>query len=203
MDEKVIKTMKSLENNGIKSKFFDTSDEAVDYLMNSIPESSSIGIGGSVTVNSIGIIDRLKERGNKVLFHWLAKSPEESANIRSQALAADIYLSSSNALTMDGKLVNIDGTGNRVTGMFYGPKRVYIICGVNKLAENVDEGIKRIEKNAYKNAERLKLNTPCIKAKGCVDCRVPDRMCNITVIINRKPSAVDIEVIIVNENLGF
>jgi hypothetical protein len=203
MNGNVLKTMESLERNGMGSVFFNTAHEAVDYLMSAIPENSSVGIGGSVTVNSIGIVERLKKRGNEVLFHWLASSPAESMKIRHKALSADIYLAGTNALTMDGKLVNIDGMGNRVAGMFFGPPKVYIICGINKIVENVDMGLERIGDNAYLNAERLKLNTPCIKAKKCVKCSVPDRMCNITVIINKKPMAADIEVVIIGEKLGY
>lgn len=198
-----MKTMNALNRNGIKSKYFESQNDAVEYLVSVIPKEASVGIGGSVTVNSIGVIDRLKAKGTKVLFHWLAKSPEESKKIRREALKADIYMTSTNALTMDGKLVNIDGAGNRVAGMFFGPPKVYIVCGVNKIVENVDKAFERIDNNAYKNAERLKLNTPCVKTKKCVDCSVPDRMCNVTVIINKKPNMTDIEVVIINEELGM
>lgn len=203
MDEKVSATIKSLNRNGIGAKYFETSGDAVDYLMSQIPSNASVGIGGSVTVNSIGIIDRLFERGNRVLFHWLAKSPEEASRIRREAMTADVYMASCNALTMDGKLINIDGTGNRAAGMFFGPPKVYIVCGVNKIAEDEEAGVRRIRKNAWKNAERLKLNTPCIKIHDCVDCKVSDRMCNVKVVINRKPSSTDIEVVIINEELGY
>lgn len=203
MDDKVLKTMKSLNQNGMEAKYFETQDDAVNYLLSAIPKDASIGIGGSMTVSSISIIDKLKDRGNTVLFHWLAKSPEESLKLRRDAFNADIYLTSTNALTMDGKLINIDGIGNRAAGMFFGPRRVYIVCGVNKITKDVNDGLARIENNAYKNAERLKLSTPCVKAKKCVDCSAVDRMCNITVIINKKPSLTDIEVVIINENLGF
>lgn len=203
MDEKVSTTIKSLNRNGIGAKYFETSQEAVDYLMSAIPSDASVGIGGSITVNSIGVVDRLKERGNRVLFHWLAKSGEEAARIRREAMMADVYMASTNALTMDGKLINIDGTGNRAAGMFFGPPKVYIVCGVNKIAKDEEAGVERIRHNAWKNAERLKLGTPCIKVHGCVDCSVPNRMCNVKVVINRKPGLTDIEVVIINENLGY
>lgn len=203
MNEKVVKTMESLKNNGIGAKYFDTSSEAVDYLLHVIPDDASVGIGGSVTINSIGIVEKLKERGNRVLFHWLDKSPEEAQKTRRNALNTDIYMSSTNALTMDGKLVNTDGVGNRVAGMFFGPGKVYVVCGTNKIVENVDAGLERIKNNAYRNAERLKLNTPCVKTHVCMDCNSPQRMCNVTVIINRKPGLSDLEVIIVNDELGL
>ena len=204
MDEKVLKTINSLKQNKIGANYFETSREAVDYLLSSIPDHASIGIGGSMTIRSIGIIDRLKDRGNEILFHWLAENFEEGNKIRKKALDADVYMSSTNALTMDGKLVNIDGIGNRVAGMFYGPKRVFIVCGINKIVENVDEGIKRIKSVAVPlNCERLHYNTPCVKTMQCVNCKVPQRACSITTIIDWKPMLTEIEVVIINENLGY
>ncbi len=203
MEEKIIKTMDSLKKNKIGAKYFETSGEAVDYLLLSIPEDASVGIGGSLTVNTIGIIDRLKNRGNEVLFHWLAGSFEEGNKIRKKALDADVYMSSTNALTMDGKLVNIDGIGNRVAGMFYGPKHVFIVCGANKIVENVEKGLERVKSIVHLNCERLNFDTPCVKAKKCVDCKSPQRACSITTIIDWKPMLTDIEVIIINEELGF
>lgn len=203
MDEKVLKTMESLKRNNFKARYFESSKEAVEYLVSVIPNEVSVGIGGSMTVNSIGIVEKLKDRGNKVLFHWLEKGAENMNRVRREALAADIYMSSTNALTMDGKLVNIDGIGNRVAGMFYGPGQVYIVCGVNKIAENVDKGLERIKSIVYKNCERLNLNTPCTKTKSCVDCKSPQRACCITTIIDYKPMLTDIEVVIINENLGL
>lgn len=204
MDEKLIRTINSLEKNRISAKYFETSKEAVDYLLSTITEDESVGIGGSMTVNSIGVIDRLKDRGNEVLFHWLAGNFEEGNEIRKKALDADVYMTSTNALTMDGKLINIDGIGNRVAGMFYGPKRVFIVCGVNKIVENVDKGLERIKSIAAPlNCERLHFDTPCAKTKRCGNCKSPQRACSITTIIEWKPMLTDIEVVIINENLGF
>ena len=156
-----------------------------------------------MTVNSIGIIARLKERGNEVLFHWLASSWEEGNKVRRKALGADVYMTSTNALTMDGKLVNIDGIGNRVAGMFYGPSKVYIVCGVNKITENVDKALERIKSIVHVNCARLNLDTPCVKTKKCVDCRAPQRACSITTIIDWKPMLTEIEVVVINETLGY
>lgn len=203
MDEKVIKTIESLKKNHFESNYFETSREAVDYLMSVVPEDSSIGIGGSMTLKTIGIVDRLKERGNEVLFHWLASSAEEGHKIRRKALGADIYISSTNALTMDGKIVNIDGFGNRVAGMVFGPKKVYIVCGVNKIVENVDKALERVKSIVHLNCTRVNADTPCIKTKKCVECKVPQRACSITTIIDWKPQLTDIEVVLINESLGY
>lgn len=204
MDERVTKTINSLKQNKLGAKYFETSKEAVDYLLSAIPGDASIGVGGSMTIKEIGIIDKLKERGNEVSFHWLAENFEEGNKIRKKALQADFYLSSTNALTIDGKLVNIDGIGNRVAGMFYGPQRVFIVCGVNKIAENVDKALERIKSIAVsKNCRRLNYDTPCAKTGRCMNCKSPQRACSITTIIDWKPMLTDIEVVIINEELGF
>ncbi|KPU44215.1 hypothetical protein OXPF_23830 [Oxobacter pfennigii] len=203
MDNKVLKTIESLEKNKFSAKYFETSNEAVDYLLSKIPSDASVGIGGSMTVKSLLIPEKLKDRGNKVLFHWLASGTGEMNSIRKEALNADFYLSSTNALTMEGKLVNIDGAGNRVAGMFSGPKNVFIVCGVNKITENTDDALKRVKSIVHLNTKRLNLNTPCARTEECHDCKVSQRICNITAIIDYKPSLTDIEVIIINEDLGF
>ncbi|KUO70551.1 MAG: hypothetical protein APF77_21980 [Clostridia bacterium BRH_c25] len=203
MQEVVKKTLEALEKNGMKVAYFDDSDSAVSYLMESISQEAKVGIGGSVTVNSLGIPKKLIDRGNKVFFHWLESNSEAMDEARKNAAQADIYLSSTNALTEEGQLVNIDGLGNRVTSMIYGPKKVYILCGVNKISKNLDAALQRIKDNAYKNARRLKLDTPCAVNEKCSDCRSPQRMCSVTTIINRRPYKTDLEVILVGQELGY
>ncbi|MEM3137804.1 MAG: LUD domain-containing protein, partial [Thermofilaceae archaeon] len=109
-----------------------------------------------------------------------------------------------NAVTMDGKLISIDGVGNRVAAMIFGPKRVIVVAGKNKLVRDVKEGLWRAKNiAAVMNCKRLKLKTPCVKLDRCLDCSSPERACNITVIVERKPSLTDFHVILVNEDLGF
>lgn len=203
MQDVVVKTLEALEKNGMKATYFDDSDSAVGYLMDSIKDEASVGIGGSMTVKSLGIPEKLISRGNKVFFHWLESTPEGMDEARKNASKADVYLSSTNALTEAGQLVNIDGLGNRVSTMIFGPKKVFIICGVNKISKNLDDAIQRIKANAYKNARRLKLDTPCAHTEKCSDCRSPQRMCSVTTIIDRRPYKTDFEVIIVGQELGF
>ncbi len=203
MQESVERALKALEKNGMKTKYFEDSVSAVGYLLDNIKPEASVGIGGSMTVKSMGIPEKLLERGNKVFFHWLESTPEGQDKARDNARSADVYLSSTNALTEKGQLVNIDGTGNRVSTMIFGPKKVYIICGTNKLASNLDTAMDRIKANTYKNARRLKLETPCAHTEKCNDCSSPQRMCNITTIIEKRPSKTDIEVIIIGEELGY
>jgi L-lactate utilization protein LutB len=203
MQESVKRALTALEKNGMKATFFYDSNAAVAYLMESIGKDVKVGIGGSMTVKSMGIPEALKERGNEVYFHWLESTPEGMDAARMKASRADVYLTSTNALTEEGQLVNIDGIGNRVTAMIYGPQKVYVICGVNKLAKNLDGALQRIKDNAYKNARRLKLNTPCAVTGECSDCSSPQRMCNVTTIINRKPGKMELEVVLIGEELGY
>ena len=203
MEDRVKRTMDSLLKNNIVASYFENSNEAVNYLLNEIEVSSTVGIGGSMTIMSLEIPHKLIGRGNNVAFHWLEKSAEKMDEARILASKSDVYLTSTNALTEKGQLVNIDGVGNRVTAMIYGPKKVYIGCGVNKITSDFDSAVERIKCNAYKNARRLKLNTPCAMNEKCINCSSPERMCNVMTVIDKKPSKTQMEVIIINEELGF
>lgn len=203
MQEFVQKTIAALEKNEIKTTYFDDSSSAVKYLLENISSGAKVGIGGSVTVQSLGIPEKLMERGNTVYFHWLESTPEGMNEARKNAAQADVYLSSTNALTEEGQLVNTDGVGNRVASMVFGPKKVFVICGINKITKDLNAALERIKEHAYKNARRLKLNTPCAVNEKCIDCRSPQRMCKVTTIINRKPTLTDLEVVLIGEELGF
>ncbi|OGO76611.1 MAG: hypothetical protein A2Y23_05440 [Clostridiales bacterium GWB2_37_7] len=202
--EQIIKnTVDALKKNNFDVRYYETSKEAVDELLKEIKPEETVGIGGSMTIKTLELDRLLKERGNAVHWHWLEATQEDMDKARHTAANADVYLTSTNALTQDGKLVNTDGMGNRVAAMFYGPKKTIIVCGSNKIAENVDAAMERIENNAFKNARRLKLNTPCAINQSCIDCNSPQRMCNITTIIRKKPMRKDIMVVIINEELGY
>lgn len=203
MDKIVSNTIEALKKNNFDAEYFESSKAAIDAILKEIDIKESVGIGGSMTIKSIELDKLLKERGNIVHWHWLESTAEGMDSARENAAKADVYLTSTNALTQDGKLVNIDGTGNRVAAMIYGPKRTIIICGINKIVENLDAAFERIEKNTYKNARRLNLKTPCAVNMNCTDCNSPQRMCNVTTIINKKPGKKPIKVIIINEELGY
>lgn len=203
MDKVVEKTIQSLKRNGFKAVYFDDSISAVQYLMDNIKNDETVGIGGSMTVKTLGIPEKLKERGNTVFFHWLEATPEGAAKARKDAARADVYISSTNALSEDGQLVNTDKIGNRVTAMAFGPKKVFVICGINKIAKDLEAARQRVKDNSYKNARRLNLNTPCAITEKCSDCNSPQRMCNITVMLEKRPSDTDFEVLIVGQELGY
>lgn len=203
MNNLINDTIKELNKNGFEATYFDNILEAKNYLLNEINDSIDIGIGGSMTIYNSGLHNDFIKRGNKVFWHWLVE-PEERDNIFKKAQQSPVYLSSSNAITSDGKIVNIDGVGNRVSSMFYGHNTVYIIAGKNKISKNIDTAIERIKNEACpKNAERLDLDTPCRHTGRCTDCKSNDRMCNVTVILEGKPAKTNINILLVNEDLGY
>jgi len=182
---------------------FDTADEAKAAALEIIG-SKSVGIGGSATVRDMHLADALQAKGNEVYWHWLAAKEAKQA-ARDQALNADVYMCSSNALITDGRLVNIDGTGNRAAGLIYGPHEVIVIVGRNKIVCSLDEAIERIKRDTCPtNARRLGLNTPCAKTDQCHDCRTAARMCNVTFILEAPTRPVKaFHVLIVKEDLGL
>jgi len=182
---------------------FDTAEEAKAAALEIIG-SKSVGIGGSATVRDLGLAETLQANGNEVYWHWLAAKEAKQA-ARDKALQADVYMCSSNALTADGRLVNIDGTGNRAAGLIYGPHEVVVILGKNKIAGSLDEAMDRIKRDTCPtNARRLGLDTPCAKTGKCYDCRTAARMCNVTFILEAPTRPVKaFHVLIVKEDLGL
>lgn len=203
MNEMINKTIESLKKNNIEAKYFEDTQSLMDGLLNAISSEDVVGIGGSITIQELGIAEKLINRGNKVEWHWLEKTPEGRRESTKKQGRADVYLTSTNALTQKGQLVNVDGTGNRVAAMIFGPKKVIIVCGVNKIVENLDEAMERVKKAAVLNAKRLNRATPCTKTGECMDCSSPQRICNVTTIIDKRPSETEMMVMIVNRDLGY
>jgi hypothetical protein len=209
--------IKALENNKIPAKYFKTSKEAKEFILDNIPMDATVGIGGSVTIRQLGLIKALEERGNKLFHHWHEEmGHDEDGNkldnwyrgldleVRRQALLSDVYLCSTNAVTRDGKLVNADGNANRTAAMTFGPKKVIIIAGKNKIVDDVDAGIARIKNVAAPmSAHRGKANTPCATTGVCTDCSSTDRACSVITIVEKKPKMTDMTFILVGEDLGF
>jgi len=179
-------------------------EDAVEKIMNLIPSGSKVGHSGSVTLEQIGIFDRLKN--NDYVFYdrnSVEKGTPEYETVVRKSILSDVYLAGTNAITQDGKLVNKDAYGNRVAAMLYGPKKVIVVVGKNKIVANVNEALKRIENIAApKNAQRLNKLTPCTSVGRCMDCDAPDRICHSTVIIERQyPNRMTL--VIIDEELGF
>jgi L-lactate utilization protein LutC len=196
-------TIESLKKNNIKAYYFTDIDSAADALLDEIVSDGVVGIGGSLTVKSLAIAQKLIQRGNKVFWHWLEDTPERQENARKEALLCDVYITSTNALTQKGQLVNTDGTGNRVASMIFGPKKVIIVCGTNKIVKDLDEALERIKTSAVMNAKRLGSNTPCVTTGKCTDCNSENRICRITTIIDRKPFQTEMTVMIIDKELGY
>ena len=193
-------TMKSLKSRGFDVSFFETGAEATDYLANELRDET-IGFGGSMTIEALGLYDRLI-KSNKVFWHWKQREIETY----NDADSAEVYITSANAIAQTGEIINIDGNGNRVTNTLYGKKKVYIIVGKNKLAEDYDQALWRARNIASPlNARRLNKNTPCVKGElKCYDCKSPDRICNgLVVLWNKMNGTEKVEVVIINEELGY
>ena len=166
----------------------------------------SVGFGGSMTVKELGLYDALASRGNTLYSHWHATTPADGDEVRKAAATADWYVASTNALLRDGRLVNTDGTGNRVSSMIMGPKNVLLFIGKNKLAEDLDSGIARFKRETCpRNARRLNFNElPCGITGECNDCASDQRMCRVTTIIERVPRAIgSFHLVLIDEEIGW
>jgi len=203
MDDNIVKTIAALEKNGFDTKYFETCDEALEELFSEISIKEGVGIGGSMTIAGMGIRGKLKERGYAVFTHNGESDPLIKKEMLKKAMTTEVYLTSSNAVTEDGKLINIDGTGNRLSSMLFGHERVIYICGKNKLTKDYSDAMVRVKTVACKkNAERLNLNTPC-RYGECNDCSSKQRICNAILIMEKRMTTGRAIVYIVNEELGY
>lgn len=188
---------------GYKVSVFAQACEAASYLCTAI-RNTTVGIGGSVTIRDMGLYESLAQ-SNRVFWHWHPQEGHTSAEMLEGAGSAAVYLSSVNALSEQGEIVNIDGNGNRVAGIFYGHKKVYLIVGENKIAPSLPDAIDRARNVAApQNAVRLGRHTPCaLKGDHCYDCNSPDRICKGVQVLLQAPSAAEYEVVLIGENLGY
>ena len=195
--------VKALEKRGFSAEYAATSQDALKRILEIIPQNASVGIPGTVTIRDIGALDALKERGNKIFQHWGQMSDKERRDARFLENTADVFLTSANALTRDGEIINIDGTGNRVAGMAWGNGLVLFVIGINKLAFDLSDGIKRARSATIPNAIRQNEETACVKAGHCVNCRDDKSMCRAILILERPVKGRQYHIIIVGENLGY
>jgi hypothetical protein len=196
--------IKNFNKRNIEGYYAENSEEAKNMLEELIKEKSSVSWGGSMTLKEIGIFDILKAGDYKLLDRADAKNSAEIEEIYHQALNADYYLMSSNAITQSGKLVNVDGNGNRLAALIYGPKNVIIVAGINKVTIDEESAVKRVRNQAAPaNVIRLDQKTPCAKTGYCHSCQVEDTICCQTVITRYSRQNGRIKVILVGEELGF
>jgi hypothetical protein len=196
--------VKALEKRWFDASWHSSATHAVKAILDLIPPGASIGAGGSVTLRETGLLESLEERGDTIVYHRSDMGFEESLEAHKKAVMCDYYLCSTNALTMDGELINTDGVCNRIAGMVFGPRTVVILAGVNKLVADREAGITRIrEVAAPANARRLGIDVPCVEKGRCVDCRKPANICRATTIISLKPILTDMKIVLVAEPLGL
>ena len=203
-------TLKNLLANNFEAKFAENRDAVKQIVLSSISKDVIVGVGDSATVRQVGIIEELEKKGIRVLNPFsreLTADPAKTMvrdNISRQIFSCDVLLCGTNAVTRDGKLVNIDAVGNRVASMIFGPRKVFIIAGKNKIVKNVDEALYRI-KNVIApfHAKTKGFATPCAQTGKCSDCSAPKRICSIVSIIEKRPWRTEISVILVNEDLGL
>ncbi len=194
------KTGKNLEGRGFRVHRFASGTEAAEFLVQTL-HGTSIGIGGSVTIDTLGVYDRLCE-SNEVFWHWKNHAPET----RERAGKAETYLCSANGVSETGEIVNIDGFGNRVAGTIYGPERVFLVVGRNKIAPDLNGAIDRARNIAAPlNARRLNRHTPCaVGEPRCHDCRSPEKICGVMTVFFMPPTSIkEFHVILVDEDLGY
>lgn len=196
--------IKGLEKRNMEGYYFPTAKEAVSYIMSIIPEGSFVSWGGSATLSESGMMDALKASSLTLIDRDTASSPEERTAMQRQAFGANYFFMSTNAITTDGELVNIDGNGNRVAALIYGPDHVMILAGMNKVAADVEAAITRVHTNAAPpNTIRLNLKTPCSTTGVCKNCLSPDCICAQTVITRYNRTPGRIKVFLIGETLGF
>lgn len=193
-----------LEKRGFKAYYCENGKQALELALELIPKGAVVTWGGTHTIEDIGIMSALKNGDFNVLDRAEAKTPEEKKDIYRKAFSADWYIGSANAVSADGKIVNIDGTGNRVAAMMYGPDNVLMIVGINKLEKTEEAALARARNVAAPiNAISLEKNTPCGKTGECFDCTSDESICSYVTVTRLCRPKGRIKVIIVGEELGY
>jgi hypothetical protein len=198
-EQDIQQVVKSLKSNRFETiAVVKNKEEAVNKVISMISENATVGTGGSMTINQTGLREKLIERGNIKPF-----IPGQAPGNTRPPLP-DVFLTSSNAVTLDGKIINIDATGNRVSQMIYGPGKVILVIGQNKITENEAEAVEIIQQLISPfHGKTMKIDAPCAKDGKCHDCKTAGRICNITTIIRKKPKMTDLCIVLVSEDLGL
>ena len=204
-EQKILRTIASLEKNNMNGYIVSNKEELINKIISLTNEGEKVSCGGSMSLAETGVMEHL--RSGRYDFLDRAKeglSTKDIDRIYRECFFADTYFSSSNAITEDGELYNVDGNGNRVAALLFGPKKVIIVAGVNKIVKNLDEAIKRNrEIAAPANAKRLNKSTPCIKIGYCMDCKSPEKICREYTVIKSQKDKNRIHVIFLNDNIGY
>lgn len=198
-------TCAALKKNGFDAHFVSTPSQAADFILAQIKSGASIGFGGSMTITALDLTDRITAQGARILNHGIKDlSREEKNDIMRAQLTCDVFISSVNAITLNGEILNIDGIGNRVAALSFGPKKTIVVAGYNKIVRNLEQAQERMETIASPmNNKRLGTGNPCTVSGICSDCKSETRICRSYSILKRRPSQSDFTVIIVGEPLGY
>ena len=197
--------VKNLTGHGFDAHFVQTIEEARKLALEIVTGYNTFGFGGSSTVRALGILEELKARGSTIHDHWQdGLTKEQIFDIRLQQGRCDCFFCSANAVSLTGEIVNVDGVGNRTAAMSFGPKKVVVIAGMNKVTSDLESSLRRVREIAGPmRAKSLGIDTPCAETGICCDCNSPQRICRITTILHRKPASTDVSVILINRELGF
>ena len=194
----------SLEKRQMKGWYCEDSAAAVKKVLELIPKHASVTWGGTMTMEECGVMDALKEGGYTLIDRFSAKMPEEKKALYAKAVCADYFFMSTNAITLDGELINVDGAGNRAACLCFGPDHVIVLAGMNKVVKNAEEGHSRARNTAAPmNTLRLNKKTPCSVTGRCSDCQSPDCICSQIVVTRRSHVPGRIQVILIGEELGY
>ena len=197
--------IKALEKRNMKGYYCEDCASAVKLAEELVPAGSTVSFGGSMSLSDCGVMDMLRNRSDiRLIDRSKVQTPEETKQMYRDSFSADVYFMSTNAITLDGELINIDGNGNRVAALIYGPDKGVMVVGMNKLVSTVEDGINRVSDIAAPaNGVRLNKQTPCATTGFCHDCFSPECMCSHTVITRRCGTPNRIHVILVGETLGY
>ena len=203
LDVRARKCVEALQKNGFRAEYHLTLESVRERVLAECENASSIGFGGSLSIQEMGIYEILEGKGKTLLDHGRVPA-EKKTETRLGQLTCDLFLTGTNAVTLDGCLVNLDQNGNRINAMTFGPKKTVVVAGGQKVVADVGEALRRIKSVAApRNTKRLKLDTPCATSGFCEDCDSPQRICRVYSIIERKPPHSDITVLLCGEPMGL
>jgi len=195
---------KNFENRNISVLWFDTFSEIREYLLKVIPVNSTVGICNSQSLKNMELTKAIAHRGSTVYDKTFGSTQDEIKDLKRKSLLTDYYISSSNAISVDGRIVNIDHSGNRVAALAYGPDKVYIVIGKNKITKTHGEALQRARNTAAPlNAKRAGYNPPCVSTGSCADCTSPDRVCFVVSTVEGQHIKGRMTLLIANEEDGF
>ena len=199
------KCVEALKKHDFDAHFVPDVETARKLILDLVSGFETFGFGGSNTTRAIGLLEELKNRGKRIFDHWQGDIfGEENKVIRMEQGRCDCFLCSANAVSATGEIVNVDAAGNRTNAMTFGPKKVIIVAGINKVRPNLESALARVkEVAAPMRAKSLNMDTPCAETGICNDCKTPHRICRVTTILHRKPMMTDVSVVLINEALGF